>query len=95
MVGIYVDDLIIMGESMEEITVFKGEMRSLFRMSDLGALSFYLGLEVKQRGSRIELSQSAYGKKVIEKAGMGRCNPCATLMETRLLTPFFDTCQVR
>jgi hypothetical protein len=28
---------------------FKAEMTKLFRMSDLGRLSFYLGMEVQQR----------------------------------------------
>jgi len=35
-VGIYVDDLIITGGSTKVISVFKEEMKSLFRMSDLG-----------------------------------------------------------
>jgi len=35
-VGIYVDDLIITGGSTEVISEFKEEMKSLFRMSDLG-----------------------------------------------------------
>jgi hypothetical protein len=30
-------------------------MKKVFRMSDLGALSFYLGIEVKQMQSDIEL----------------------------------------
>jgi hypothetical protein len=54
-VGVYVDDLIIMGESEEGVVVFKQEMKKVFRMSDLGALSFYLGIEVKQMQSGIEL----------------------------------------
>jgi hypothetical protein len=36
-VGVYVDDLIIMGESEEEVIVFKQEMKKVFHMSDLGA----------------------------------------------------------
>jgi hypothetical protein len=35
-VGIYVDDLLIMGECMKEIDQFKGEMKQSFRMSDFG-----------------------------------------------------------
>ena len=46
-VGIYVNDLIITGESNKEIGAFKEEMRTLFRMSDLGVLSYYLGIEVR------------------------------------------------
>jgi hypothetical protein len=46
-VGVYVDDLIIMRESDEELNLFKNEMKKVFRMSDLGALLYYLGIEVK------------------------------------------------
>jgi hypothetical protein len=37
-VGVYVDDLIILGESDQELSVFKEEMKRVFWMSDLGAL---------------------------------------------------------
>ncbi|KAK3147062.1 hypothetical protein QOZ80_3BG0277590 [Eleusine coracana subsp. coracana] len=83
-VGIYVDDLIITRGSTKVISAFKGEMKTLFRMSDLGVLSYYLGIEVRQGRHGIELRQTAYAKKILEKAGMGTCNPCATPMEVRL-----------
>jgi hypothetical protein len=53
-------------------------------MSDLSLLSFYLGIEVKQTSDGISLSQSAYTRKILERAGMGGCNPCHTPMEHRL-----------
>ncbi|WVZ91485.1 hypothetical protein U9M48_037651 [Paspalum notatum var. saurae] len=53
-------------------------------MSDLGALTYYLGIEVRQGRRGIELSQATYAKKVLEKAGLGACNSNATPMETRL-----------
>jgi hypothetical protein len=37
-VGVYVDNLIILGESDQELSVFKEEMKRVFWMSDLGAL---------------------------------------------------------
>jgi hypothetical protein len=40
-----VDDLIITGEMNTEIDSFKQEMKRLFKMSDLGHLSYYLGKE--------------------------------------------------
>jgi hypothetical protein len=53
-------------------------------MSDLGLLSFYLGLEVKQGCDSIALGQAAYTRMLLEKGGMGTCNPCHTLMEVQL-----------
>ena len=46
--GVYVDDLILTGPSTDFIKTFKVEMKLRFEMSDLGSLSSYLGLEVKQ-----------------------------------------------
>jgi hypothetical protein len=48
LVGVYVDDLVITGASIEEVERFKQEMTRLFKMSDLGELSFYLGIAVQQ-----------------------------------------------
>ena len=45
-VGVYVDDLIVTGACTEDINSFKLEMAAHFRMSDLNALSYYLGIEV-------------------------------------------------
>jgi hypothetical protein len=47
-IGVYVDDLIIMGKTREKVEAFKKEMKRIFRVSDLGPLSYYLGIEVKQ-----------------------------------------------
>jgi hypothetical protein len=58
-VGVYVDDLLIVGECMKEIDRFKDEMKQSFCMSDLGPLSYYLGIEVKQGWHGVELCQSA------------------------------------
>ena len=46
-VGVYVDDLIVTDARAEDIDSFKHEMAAHFRMSDLGALSYYLGIEVR------------------------------------------------
>ena len=35
-VGVYVDDLVITGHGNNEIQAFKSEMKSIFKMSDLG-----------------------------------------------------------
>jgi hypothetical protein len=83
-VGVYVDDLIITGANSAVVEKFKEEMRQTFRMSDLGLLSFYLGIEVKQGNKCITLGQPAYAKKLLEKARMVNCNPCSTPMEVRL-----------
>jgi hypothetical protein len=83
-VGVYVDDLIITGANPAVVEAFKEEMRQAFCMSDLGLLSFYLGIEVKHGSKSITLGQAAYARKLLENAGMGNCNACSTPMEARL-----------
>jgi hypothetical protein len=83
-VGVYVDDLIITGTSAKTIDCFKSQMHELFQMSDLGLLSYYLGIEVTQEDDRITMSQSSYAKKIVQVAGMENCNSCHVLMENRL-----------
>ena len=83
-VGVYVDDLIITGTSSNDIAAFKEQMHQLFDMSDLGLLSYYLGIEVKQEAGMITLCQSAYAGKILEATGMTGCNTCHTPMENRL-----------
>jgi hypothetical protein len=45
-IGVYVDDLMIMRADSGDIKKFKPEMENVFRMSDLGLLRYYLGIEV-------------------------------------------------
>lgn len=40
-------------------------MAEHFEMSDLGNLSYYLGIEVNQQEEYVELKQEAYAKKIL------------------------------
>jgi hypothetical protein len=84
LVGVYVNDLVITGTKDAEVAAFKEEMKATFQMSDLGLLSFYLGIEVHQGDSGITLRQTAYAKHVVELAGLTECSPALTPMEERL-----------
>jgi hypothetical protein len=84
LLGAYVDDLVITSTKDVEVAAFKEEMKATFQMSDLGLLSFYLGIEVHQGDSGITLRQTAYAKRVVELAGLTDCNPTLALMEERL-----------
>jgi hypothetical protein len=84
LVGVYVDDLIVIGGCSKTVNNFKEQMQTEFKMSNLDSLSFYLGIEVHQNMGRITLSQGAYTAKIVEKAGLTGCNPCAKSMEPRI-----------
>jgi hypothetical protein len=59
-------------------------MQKLFKMSDLGLLSYYLGIEVAQSGGQITVCQRSYAKKIVGAAGLTDCNSSRTPMESRL-----------
>jgi len=84
LVGVYVDDLVITGTKEAEVESFKEEMKATFQMSDLGLLSFYLGIEVHQDSSGISLRQTVYAKRIVELGGLTGCNPAHTPMEESL-----------
>lgn len=73
-ISVYVDDLLVTGTNISIINEFKAQMGNIFEMSDLGKLNYYLGIEVDQRHGCIELKQTGYAKKLLERAGMAQCN---------------------
>ncbi|XP_066344146.1 uncharacterized mitochondrial protein AtMg00810-like [Miscanthus floridulus] len=59
-------------------------MAAHFQMNDLGALSYYIGIEVKQGKEALMLGQSTYASKLLEQSDMAECKSCMTPMEERL-----------
>lgn len=80
----YVDDLLVAGDSLTMIHEFKEEMVTKFEMRDLGKLTYYLGIEVHQNSEGTTLKQERYAAKILEEAGMGECNVCQIPMEVNL-----------
>ena len=80
-VVVYVDDLLVTGSSLVQILEFKAEMATKFEMSDLGKLTYYLGIQVTQGQDCIVLRQERYAEKILEETGMNTCNAVATPMD--------------
>ena len=80
----YVDDLIVTGISVEGIKEFKQQMMKEFEVTDLGLLTYYLGIKVDQRKDCIMLKQSTYAKKLLQQFKMAECNPTKYSMEPKL-----------
>nr|GEX28775.1 ribonuclease H-like domain, reverse transcriptase, RNA-dependent DNA polymerase [Tanacetum cinerariifolium] len=81
LIGIYVDDLIITSTPKKEIDKFKAQMEEKLKMSDLGILAYYLGIEVTQTNGDISIKQSAYASKILKEAGMIDCNETLIQMD--------------
>ncbi|KAG7556107.1 Integrase catalytic core [Arabidopsis suecica] len=89
-IAVYVDDLLVTGSNLEMILEFKRDMSRKFEMSDLGKLTYYLGIEVSQTKEGIMLNQERYAKKILEETGFENCNAvhipmCANLKLSKAL----------
>ncbi|RVW35720.1 Retrovirus-related Pol polyprotein from transposon RE1 [Vitis vinifera] len=67
---VYVDDLIITGDDVEEICRTKENLSVCFEMKELGQLKHFLGLEVDRTHEGIFLYQQKYAKDLLKKFGM-------------------------
>lgn len=83
-IGVYVDDLLVTGSCPKEVQSFKEDMSLKFEMSDLGPLTYYLGIEVNQQGDWITLKQEAYARTLLAKTRMNECNPATSPMDHKL-----------
>lgn len=57
----------------------------MFAIKDLGALHYFLGIEVKRSSKAIYISQTKYILDLLKKAKMDGAKPCGTLLRTSKL----------
>ena len=81
-VALYVDNVFITGPSKQGIRDLKAALNKEFRMSDLGPVSYYLGITVnRDRQNRtVRLGQTAYLERVIREHGQWEARPSYTPM---------------
>lgn len=80
-VFVYVDDLFVTGSTLEIIKEFKASMSTNFEMTNLGKLTYYLGIEVNQGINGTEVKQEAYARRILKEVGLDACNPTQIPME--------------
>ncbi|GKF92061.1 copia protein, partial [Tanacetum coccineum] len=68
LVQVYVDD-IIFGSTKKKswCDEFEALLKSIFQMSSMGELTFFLGLQVKQKADGIFISQDKYVVEILKK----------------------------
>ncbi|KAJ9543719.1 LOW QUALITY PROTEIN: hypothetical protein OSB04_023426 [Centaurea solstitialis] len=79
LVQIYVDDIIFGSIRDDMCKEFEELMHKKFKMSSMGELTFFLGL---QKADGIFINQSKYVASMLQKFGMNDANPASTPMET-------------
>ena len=76
-VCLYVDDLLFTGYDVKMMQNFKQDMMQANKMSDLGLLKYFLGIEVSQVKEGIFISQKKYTKIILQKFKMVDCRSMA------------------
>ena len=80
-IAVYVDDLLIFGSDIARLEDVQQKLRDRFKMTDLGDISHYLGMEVDHVvGEKITLRQSTYLRKVLNRFKMTECKPASVPM---------------
>ncbi|GJY67564.1 retrovirus-related pol polyprotein from transposon TNT 1-94 [Tanacetum coccineum] len=80
LVQIYVDDIIFASTTPELCDQFSKIMCSKFKMSMMGKISFFLGLQISQSPRGIFINQSKYALESLKKYGMESSDPVDTPM---------------
>ena len=80
-IAVYVDDIIVVSSSdskgLEAMQHFKNKVSQRFKMTDLGALTWFLGMEIKQhKDFSIDLNQTRYIEDCAAKYGVTNLPEC-------------------
>nr|GFA92279.1 hypothetical protein [Tanacetum cinerariifolium] len=82
-VQVYVDDIIFDSTDPRYATLFSDLMKSLFEMSMMGEMTFFLGLQVDQSPGGIFINQSKYVHEILKKYGLNICDIVGTPMDIK------------
>ena len=67
---IYVDDLVLAGNRPEHCHQFKSYLQQCFKLKDLGALKYFIGIEVARSPKGLFLCQPKYTLDILTETGM-------------------------
>ncbi|XP_061373363.1 uncharacterized mitochondrial protein AtMg00810-like [Gastrolobium bilobum] len=81
---VYVDDMVLAGNNMNEIQTVKQHLDKLFKIKDLGPLRFFLGFEIAHSQRGIVLNQRKYTLELLTDSGVIGAKPVSTPMEATL-----------
>ncbi|KAG7533176.1 Reverse transcriptase RNA-dependent DNA polymerase [Arabidopsis thaliana x Arabidopsis arenosa] len=78
MLLLYVDDMVITGNSSKLLSDLLHALNQQFKMKDLGRLSYFLGIQAQFHSKGLFLSQQKYAEDLLATAAMSHCSPVAT-----------------
>nr|CCI55368.1 PH01B035L11.13 [Phyllostachys edulis] len=81
---LYVNDMLITGDGSSFITYVKKHLSEQFLMTDLGSLTYFLGIEVPSMPEGYYLSQQKYVQDLLDRSGLTDTRTAETPMELSL-----------
>lgn len=75
---LYVDDIILTDSSKNLLDKITSSLKMELPMTDMGRLSYFLGVKVEHNIQGLFLSQRNYASEIIARAGMSGCKPVST-----------------
>ena len=83
-IALYVDDLLLLSNSMPALVKLKADLSQQFSMKDLGDVQYVLGIQIERNRAAhtLSISQGEYIRHVLERFGMTDCKPVATPLES-------------
>ncbi|XP_065622694.1 uncharacterized mitochondrial protein AtMg00810-like [Quercus suber] len=78
---LYVDDMIITGDDLNDIQEFKNFLSQQFEMKDLGHFSYFLGLEITHSTDGLYITQAKYTSKLLSRVELTNNKTVDTLVE--------------
>ncbi|CAJ2648060.1 unnamed protein product [Trifolium pratense] len=79
---VYVDDIILAGNSLDEFQRIKQLLDSQFKIKDLGQLKYFLGIEVAHSKTGITICQRKYCLDLLLDTGLLGAKPAKTPLDT-------------
>ncbi|GJU35212.1 retrovirus-related pol polyprotein from transposon TNT 1-94 [Tanacetum coccineum] len=80
LIQVYVDDIIFAASTPKLCDLFVKIMCTKFKMSMMGKISFFLGLQISQNHRGIFINQSKYALESLKKYSFDYCDPVDTPM---------------
>src|SRR4051812_41680448 len=78
---VYVNGIVLTGDNTEEISSLKLKLAKEFEIKDLGALKYFLAIELAKSPHGIFLSQQKYVPDLLRDTWMLGCRPATTLVD--------------
>nr|GEU70844.1 uncharacterized mitochondrial protein AtMg00810-like [Tanacetum cinerariifolium] len=83
LIQIYVDDIIFGSTNKDLCKAFEKLMKNKFQMSSMGELTFFLGLQVKQKQDGIFINQDKYVAEILRKFGLTDGKSASSPIDTK------------